>query len=90
MSWYRVEIQGSGNFATSAFATDFMKRVGAAYRAAGMPVEARVYHGQSTSGDHIYYLSPVASSVAREALDAFSAVRCEIEPDVDGLRLVAF
>ena len=89
MPWYRVEVQNSGMFATSAFATDFIRQVAKAYRAAGIPPGARVYHTESSTGDHVYFLSPAASSVAAEAIRAFSGRPCSIEPDVAGLRPIS-
>lgn len=90
MSWHRVEFLNSGAFATSAIATDFVTKVGAAFLAAGMPTEALVYHGQSTGGDHIYFLSPKASAVAKDILASFGAIACDSQPQLLGLRQVTF
>jgi hypothetical protein len=75
--------------ATLGFVNDFLARFGTAYRAAGMPDSAQVYHGQSSAGDHVYFLSPAAAAISRDVLEAFQGQPCTTAPNVAGLQRIA-
>jgi hypothetical protein len=58
-----------------------------AYRAAGAPQGAEVYHNE-IDGMHVFFFSPQASAVAAHVLQQVGARRCVGEPDVSGCRRV--
>ena len=87
MTWHQVEIK-SGDVARLS-AEALMTKFTAAHRARGRPADARVYHGESSAGDHLYYFSPEASSLAGDVLRLFGATACAGEPNLSGFRLVS-
>ena len=87
MPWHCLEIESSDVAGVSANA--LMNQFAAAYRARGMPADARVYHTESSAGDHLYYFSPEASSLAGDVLRSFGATECSGEPDLSGFRPVS-
>jgi hypothetical protein len=48
-----------------------------AYRAGGSPKGPAVYHLKTTSGDHIFYLCPQASTICADILLEFPAVKLD-------------
>ena len=86
MSWHQVLIRA--NDVAQLSATALIEQFQSAYRAAGAPDGVLVYHAQNTQGDHVYYFSPQASSVATKLLSQFHATVCAIEPDLSGSRKV--
>ncbi len=86
MPWYRVEIPGSDVAVKSANA--LMDKFLAVCVSAGAPSEARVYHGKSSAGDHIYLFSPEAAALAGDLLQKFRATPVSDEPGLDSFRLV--
>jgi hypothetical protein len=87
MSWHCVVIQNSDVAHLSA--SSLMDQFAAAYRAAEVQKDASVYHGQTTQGDHVYYFSPVASSVAKDVLREFGATPCSEELNLNGFKKIA-
>ena len=86
MSWYLVEIRSSDVAELSAKA--LMCKFAQAYRATGIPVGVRVYHGNPPAGDHIYYFSPEAAAIGSKLLQDFHASALPSEPDLTGFKLV--
>lgn len=86
MHWYRVEIPSSDVAEISAkrLVSKFDQR----YKTAGVPGGVRVFHGQPSAGDHIYYFSPEAAAVAADLLRQFRATALSTEPDLTGFRPV--
>jgi hypothetical protein len=80
MSWHQVLIGNSDvvNLSATALIDQFVT----AYRTAGAPEGVSVYHARNTQGDHIYYFSPQASSIATNLFSQFHATACAVEPDV--------
>jgi hypothetical protein len=64
MTWVQVSIPA--NDVVDKTATNFLQRVGKAFRAAGCPAGAKVFHLKSAS-EHIYYFSPALSQFAANA-----------------------
>ena len=87
MSWYQVLIRNSDVAQVSAAA--LMNQFLTAYSAAGIPDGVLVYHARNAQGDHIYYFSPQASSVATKLLNQFHATVCAVEPDLSSSQKVA-
>ncbi len=58
-----------------------------AYRAAGAPQGAEVYHNE-IDGMHVFFFSPKASALGTHLLQQVGARRCVGEPDVSGCRRV--
>lgn len=87
MSWHRLVIQDSDVAHLSA--SSLMNEFAAAYRAAGVPRDASVYHGRSTQGERVFYFSPEASSIAEDVLRRFEATPCSEEPDLKGFERIA-
>lgn len=86
MGWHRVEIRNSDVAGLSAqtLIQDFAK----AYRNAGLPADASVYHCVSDEGNHRYYFSPAAVAVAEAVLIAFAGTPCPDPPDLAGCKPV--
>jgi hypothetical protein len=51
MTWHRVEFTGD---IAALSASDFVRQLGQVFRAARLRPDAKVYHGVSTAGDHVY------------------------------------
>ena len=84
-SWHRVLIRASD--VAKLEAGGLMDNVEKAYRAAGEPKGAEVYHNEM-DGAHVFFFSPEASAVAAHVLEQFGARRCIAEPDVSECRRV--
>jgi len=82
MLWSKVIIGTTKLEAISGSA--LMNKFAPAFRAAGMPQDAKVYLINSTS-DHIFYFNPAASVIAKEILIDFNATTCE-DPNLDDLK----
>jgi hypothetical protein len=82
MPWYRVKIPN--NDVAGVSATALVAKSAQAYRAAGLPVSARVYHCRSAGGDHIYYFSPEAAAMEEGLLQQFGGTVCHGEPGLAG------
>jgi hypothetical protein len=57
-------------------ATALTEHFAAAYRAAGCPEDAEVFH-EKMHGYHIYYFSPLAFKISREQIQQFSPSTCD-------------
>jgi len=58
------------------------------YKAAGRPPEVTILHNRNASGDHLYYFSPEASTLAADLLPTYQATVCAAPADMDRLRRV--
>jgi hypothetical protein len=91
MSWRQVVIKSGTGFERVEGA-GLISNKGSyvpAWKAVGMPAEAKVYKGTSASGDYVFYFNPAASIIGKEVLALFKAVACD-EPDLDGFELLKF
>jgi len=54
------------------------------------PANAVVYHGLNDTGDHVYYFSPEASTIAlaTKAFQTFDVTQCAEKPNLDGFEKV--
>jgi hypothetical protein len=90
MSWHRVSISLATKIETIS-AEAFVNAVSRAIQATGSAQclnEAVVYRDDSTAPDHpVFYVSPKASTIAKDVLAEFFAVACA-EPNLSGLRKV--
>jgi hypothetical protein len=86
MPWHMVVIpQVEGAF---AFGHDLIRAFLILYKAAGRPTEVTILHDRNDAGDHRYYFSPEASTLAPDVLHAYNATVCSAPADVEGLRRV--
>jgi hypothetical protein len=86
MPWHKVVIPHvDGAF---AFGHDLIRAFVILYKAAGRPPEVAIYHDRTDAGDHLYYFSPEASTLAVDLLPAYNATVCSEPAGVDGLRRV--
>jgi hypothetical protein len=85
MRWNRVTVVDSEVAQVEAVA--LIQAYAAAFKRAGMPPGATVFHKRSDAGHHLYFFSPEASVVAVALLDAYEATPCTI-PDLAKLRRI--
>ena len=54
------------------------------------PKDAFVYHGLNDAGDHVYWFSPEASTIAlaTQACRTFAVTQCAEKPHLDGFEKV--
>ena len=85
MSWSQVVIKTAAGFEYLEVAVLISNKGGyvPAWRAAGMPAQAKVYEGRDADGNPVFYFNPAASTIAGELLSAFDAVACD-QPDLTG------
>ena len=90
MSWHKVVIIHNDQARWSAAA--LMRPFIMGYHANGStpPENAVVYHGLNDAGDHVYYFSPEASTIAiaTKAFQMFDVTPCAEKPDLDGFEEV--
>lgn len=86
MPWQQVEILSSDVAALSA--RNLIQQFANAYRSAGLPADALVYHCSSAAGDHLFYFSPGAVLVAEAVLRSFGATACSQPPSLTGCKPV--
>jgi len=84
-AWHKAEF--SVLDVPGAFATGLMNSFAKAFRSAGCPKDAEVFHGQD-SEHHIYYFCPAASAIAPKELRKYTA--CPAPPSLAGCRKVMF
>ena len=86
MSWHRVVI--INNERARWEAAGLMRRFIMGYHETGAtpPKNAVVYHGLNDTGDHVYYFSPEASTIAiaTKAFHTFDVTPCAEKPNLDG------
>lgn len=86
-AWHKVEI--SNLDMPDVFAAGLMNTYSKARRIAGMPKDARVFHGRdSQTGNQLFYFSPAASAIIPKEFKPSSV--CPEQPDLAGLREVTF
>ena len=85
MRWNRVTIIDGAvaEVETSAL----IQAYAAAFRRAGRPPRAAIFHRQGDAGHRLYFFSPEASAVGFEMLRAFEATPCT-KPDPEKLKRV--
>ncbi len=90
MPWHKVVIIHNDQARWSAAA--LMRPFIMGYHAHGStpPENAVVYHGLNDAGDHVYYFSPEASTIAiaTKAFQMFDVTPCAEKPDLDGFEEV--
>lgn len=75
-SWHQIAIPNNDVAAKSAQA--LMQGFAAAWRTAGCPDEAEVFHPRNEDMDHVYYFSPASSAITPGKLfQEFKATTCE-------------
>lgn len=87
--WKKVVIEANTGYAQSQ-GESLMTNKGSyepAWRAAGLPADAKVYTGKDANGNHVFYFNTLASEIGKDILATFKAVECE-EPDLNGLKLL--
>jgi hypothetical protein len=89
MFWCQVIIEKEKSLA-DVEKTEFIRRYDAAFRTAGVPEGAKLYHLEKETGGHIFCLNPAAASLAKEVLPDFQFTECQRVPDLDGFQLVRF
>jgi hypothetical protein len=57
------------------------------WREAGLPLDAKVYTGKDSDGNHVFYFNELACEIGKGVLDRFKAMECD-EPNFDGLKLL--
>jgi hypothetical protein len=84
MPWYKVVIVN--NDIASLSSIGLMKLFVLKYKEFGSPKDAVVYRGLSNKGDHIYYFSPEASSIAipEKVFHTFDVTQCIEAPNLSG------
>ena len=58
------------------------------FKAAGRPADVAILHDRNDAGEHLYYFSPEASTLAADLLPAYHASVCAAPADMDRLRRV--
>jgi hypothetical protein len=90
MPWHKVVMQNNERARWSA--ARLMRPYIMGYHALGStpPENAVVYYGVNDTGDHMYYFSPEASTIAidTKAFDTFDVTPCTDKPNVDGFKRV--
>jgi hypothetical protein len=90
MPWHKVVIINNERARWSA--AGLMRLFIMGYNEAGAtpPKNAVVYHGLNDTGDHVYYFSPEASTIAiaTNAFHTFDVTPCAEKPDLDGFEEV--
>jgi hypothetical protein len=86
MPWHRVLIKNSENahLLAQGLMIPFMQQ----YKEAGTPEGVSVYISRNDIGDRTYYFSSNASSLAKDLLHTFKAMRCFAEPNLDSFRKI--
>jgi hypothetical protein len=86
MPWHRVIIKYSADAHLSAqgLMLPFVQQ----YKEAGTPEGVSVYIRREDGGDHTYYFSSTASSLAKDLLHTFHATRCFAEPNLESCRKI--
>ena len=80
MTWHCITLPGDD--ATERAATALIEELESAHTAAGKPSGADVFHRRRGDGSHTFYLSPLASKLAKLTLLRTAAVECN-EPTVE-------
>ena len=90
MSWHKVVIVNNDRARWSA--ATLMRPFIMGYHEHGTtpPKNAVVYHGLNDAGDHVYYFSPEASTIAltTKAFQTFDVTPCAEKPHLDGCEKV--
>jgi hypothetical protein len=90
MPWHKVVIIHNDRARSSAAV--LMRQFIMGYHEHGTtpPKDAVVYHGLNDTGDHVYYFSPEASTIAiaTRAFQRFDVTQCAEEPNLDGFEKV--
>jgi len=90
MPWHKVVIIHNDQARWSA--ARLMRQFIMEYHAHGStpPENAVVYHGVNDAGDHVYYFSPEASTIAiaTKAFQTFDVTPCAEKPPLDGCEKV--
>jgi len=90
MPWHKVVIRHDAQARWSAVA--LMRLFIMSYHEYGAtpPANAFVYHGLNETGDHVYYFSPEASTIAlaTKAFQTFDVTPCAENPHLDGFEKV--
>ena len=58
-----------------------------AWRAAGLPMDSKVYAGTDADGNHVFYFNKPDCEIGKDVLARFDAVECD-EPNLEGLKLI--
>jgi hypothetical protein len=90
MPWHKVVIIHNDRARSSAAV--LMRQFIMGYNEHGTtpPKDAVVYHGLNDTGDHVYYFSPEASTIAiaTRAFQRFDVTECAEKPNLDGFEKV--
>ena len=90
MPWHKVVIIHNDQARWSA--AQLMRPFIMGYNELGTtpPKEIVVYHGLNDTGDHVYYFSPEASTIAlaTKAFQKFDVTPCTEQPNLDGFEKV--
>jgi hypothetical protein len=86
MPWHRVIIKNSeeAHLLVQGLMIPFMQH----YKEAGRPEEVSVYLHRDDFGNRTYYFSANASSMAKDLLHTFQAMRCFGEPNLESFRKI--
>ena len=90
MSWHKVVIRHHEQARWSAAALMRPFIMGYHEHGSTPPENAVVYHGVHAAGDHVYYFSPEASTIAlaTKAFQTFDVTPCAAQPNLDGFEKV--
>ena len=87
MTWVKVVIDSKDSVTTAVSANAFMGHFNKAYRAAGVPEEAKIYQLMTNSARRVLYLSPKAAAIARAFLSEYKDVsEMDSVPDTTDLQ----
>jgi hypothetical protein len=74
VAWHCITLPGNGGTQTAA--TSLIEQLEAAYAEAERPDGAEVFHRRRGDGSHEFFLSPLASKIAKMVLLRTAAVEC--------------
>jgi hypothetical protein len=79
MSWHKTTIRGDRDARDSELKA-FVNKLLHEFHKAGSPPQFDVWKGQTTSGDYVLYLSPIASTAALGLKDWQGRIACCEQP----------
>lgn len=85
--WHQVIIDG-GDDVKDMSASALINKFASKFMAAGVPKNVEVFHGNTTAGEHIYYFSPKAATVAGDLLKTFGATPCPTTPNTSACKKI--
>jgi len=87
MTWVKVVFDSKDSDITATSVNAFMNHFDKAYRAAGVPEEAKIYQLMTHSARRVLYLSPKAAAIARAFLSEYKDVsEMDSVPDTTDLQ----